>query len=170
MGVSAAKLQVAGLEPESIVDGPGIRLAVFVQGCPHKCPGCHNPQTHPFKGGTEMAVEDIFARFKRNPLLKGVTLSGGEPFCQAEALAELARLVHSARKDVVVYTGYTYEDLAASGDPAVQALLSETDLLVDGPFIEEQKDLDLHFRGSGNQRLIDMEKTRARGQVALWEQ
>lgn len=169
MGVSGMELRVAGIEPESIVDGPGFRFAVFVQGCPHKCPGCHNPQTHPFEGGTVMAVEDIFVQFKRNPLLKGVTLSGGEPFCQAEALAKLAGLVHGAGKDVVVYTGYTYEELAASGDPAVQALLGETDLLIDGPFIEEQKNLELRFRGSANQRLIDMAKTRAAGHVALWE-
>jgi anaerobic ribonucleoside-triphosphate reductase activating protein len=170
MGMSAAKLQVAGIEPESIVDGPGIRFAVFVQGCPHKCPGCHNPGTHPFQGGSAMDIEEVFAQFRHNPLLKGITLSGGEPFCQAGPLAELARLVHSACKDVVVYTGYTYEELAASEDPAVQSLLSETDLLIDGPFIEEQKDLDLLFRGSENQRLIDMKRTRARGQVVLWEQ
>lgn len=169
MGVSA-ELRVAGIEPESIVDGPGIRLTVFVQGCPHNCPGCHNPQTHPFEGGTVMTAEEIFSRVKGNPLLKGVTLSGGEPFCQAEALASLAGMVHGICKDVVVYTGYTYEELAASEDPAVQALLCETDLLIDGPFILEEKNLDLLFRGSENQRLIDMEKTRAAGRVVLWEQ
>lgn len=170
MGVSAAELNVAGIEPESIVDGPGIRFAVFVQGCPHKCPGCHNPDTHPFEGGTVMSVEDVFAQFKRSPMLKGITLSGGEPFCQAGALANLAELVHDMGKDVVVYTGYTYEELAASDDPAVQALLHETDLLIDGPFIEEQKNLELRFRGSENQRLVDMSKTRAAGRTVLWEQ
>lgn len=170
MGVSAAELNVAGIEPESIVDGPGIRFAVFVQGCPHKCPGCHNPDTHPFEGGTVMSVEDVFAQFKRSPMLKGITLSGGEPFCQAGALANLAELVHDMGKDVVVYTGYTYEELAASDDPAIQALLHETDLLIDGPFIEEQKNLELRFRGSENQRLVDMAKTRAAGRTVLWEQ
>lgn len=169
MGVTG-QLRVAGIEPESIVDGPGIRFAVFVQGCPHQCPGCHNPQTHPFEGGTAMGVEDLFARFKVDPLLKGITLSGGEPFCQAEALASLAGMVHGMCKDVVVYTGYTYEELAGSADPAVQALLRETDLLIDGPFIEEQKDLELRFRGSENQRLIDMGRTRACGRVVLWEE
>lgn len=166
----SAELRVAGIEPESIVDGPGIRFAVFVQGCPHRCPGCHNPQTHPAEGGTAMAVETVFAQFRRNPMLKGVTLSGGEPFCQAGPLAELARLVHGAGKDVVVYTGYTYEELAGSGDPDVQALLSETDLLIDGPFIQAQADPELAFCGSGNQRLIDMGRTRALGHVVLWEQ
>lgn len=170
MGVSGAKLRVAGIEPESIVDGPGIRFTVFVQGCPHGCPGCHNPQTHPFEGGTETDIEEIFSQFKRDPLLKGITLSGGEPFCQAEALARLAGLVHGFGKDVAVYTGYTYEELAASRDPAVQALLRETDLLIDGPFILREKDLELRFRGSGNQRLIDMGRTRAAGRVVLWEQ
>lgn len=168
MGVSP-ELMVAGIEPESIVDGPGFRFAVFVQGCPHNCPGCHNPQTHPFQGGRAMSVEEIFEKFKRNPMLKGVTLSGGEPFCQAGPLARLAKLVHEACKDVVVYTGYTYEELAASRDPAVQALLSEADLLVDGPFIEAQRDIELQFRGSGNQRLIDMPATRAAGRPVLWE-
>lgn len=169
MGVSEGELKVAGIEPESIVDGPGIRFAVFVQGCPHKCPGCHNPGTHPFEGGRAVAVEDIFGQFRRDPLLKGITLSGGEPFCQAGALARLAKLVHGAGKDVVVYTGYTYEELAGSDDPAVQALLSETDLLIDGPFIEGQKNLELRFRGSENQRLIDMAKTRSAGRAVLWE-
>lgn len=163
------KLQVAGIMKESIVDGPGIRYAVFVQGCPHRCPGCHNPQTHPFEGGTEMDVADIFAEFKRNPLLKGVTLSGGEPFAQAEALAELAKLVHGAGKDVVAYTGYVYEDLLAMDDPAVHALLAETDLLIDGPFLQKQRNLELRFRGSENQRLIDVAKSRAAGQAVPWE-
>lgn len=162
------ELNIAGVEPESIVDGPGFRYAVFVQGCPHQCPGCHNPQTHPFEGGTGMTAEDIFAQFRKNPLLKGMTLSGGEPFCQAEPLAELARLVHGAGKDVVVYTGYVYEELAASSDPAVQALLDETDLLIDGPFLQAQKNLELAFRGSENQRLLDMKKTRAAGKAVLW--
>ena len=112
------QVNVAGIMPESIVDGPGFRYAVFVQGCPHGCPGCHNPETHPFEGGTPMVVEELFRQFERNPLLKGVTLSGGEPFCQAEALAKLAEMVHGAGKDVVTYTGYTFEarEGASEGD------------------------------------------------------
>ena len=163
-------LQAAGIVKESIVDGPGIRYTVFVQGCPHHCPGCHNPQTHPFTGGTEMAVADIFADFRKNPLLKGITFSGGEPFCQAEALAELARLVHGTGKDVAVYTGYTYEDLLRMDGPHAAALLAETDLLIDGPFLEARRNLELRFRGSENQRLIDMAKSRAAGRVVLWEE
>lgn len=161
------ELQVAGIQRESIVDGPGIRYAVFVQGCPHHCPGCHNPQTHPFEGGRAVDVQEVFQEFQANPILKGITLSGGEPFCQAAALAALARLVHGAGKDVVTFTGYTYEQLTAWEDLGVQALLAETDLLIDGPFLQEEKDLELRFRGSGNQRLIDMGQTRKAGKLVL---
>lgn len=163
------ELQIAGIVKESIVDGPGIRYAVFVQGCPHHCPGCHNPQTHPFEGGRAVTTEEIFGEFQKDPLLKGITFSGGEPFCQAAPLAELAGLVHGIGKDVVVFTGYTYEQLLALEDPAARALLEGTDLLIDGPFLLEEKDLGLRFRGSGNQRLIDMGKTRKAGKLVLRE-
>lgn len=162
------QVNVSGIVPESIVDGPGFRYAVFVQGCPHRCPGCHNPATHPFEGGTPMEVEELFRQFQRDPLLKGVTLSGGEPFCQAGPLAELARLVHGAGRDVVTYTGYTFEELAASQDPDIGALLRETDLLVDGPYLEDQRNLDLLFRGSENQRLVDVKKSMEAGRAVLW--
>ena len=161
-------VNVAGIEPESIVDGPGFRYAVFVQGCPHHCPGCHNPETHPFEGGTPMEVEELFRQFRGNPLLQGVTLSGGEPFCQAEALAKLAELVHGAGKNVVTYTGYTFEELAGSGDGHIRALLEETDLLVDGPYLEERRDIELLFRGSENQRLVDVKRSLEAGRAVLW--
>lgn len=164
------ELNIAGIEPESIVDGPGFRFAVFVQGCPHRCPGCHNPQTHPFEGGTRMEVREVFERFQENPLLKGITFSGGEPFCQAQALSELGRLVHEAGKDVAVYTGYTYEELLSLDRPGVRDLLDETDLLIDGPYLEAQRDLELRFRGSGNQRLLDMKRTREAGTPVLWQE
>ena len=162
-------LSIAGIVDESIVDGRGIRMTVFVQGCPHHCPGCHNPQTWPFEGGKAIAVEEVFEQFRRDPLLKGITFSGGEPFTQPEALTELARLVHSVGKDVTVYTGYTYEQLLDKHDPAIDGLLAETDVLIDGPFIEAQKNLELRFRGSENQRLIDMRQTRQQGKVCLLE-
>lgn len=163
------KVQIAGVVEESIVDGPGIRYAVFVQGCPHHCPGCHNPQTHSFEGGYEADTEELFAQLKQDPILKGVTLSGGEPFCQPAPLAELAKQVHSLGRDVVTYTGYTYEQLTAMEDPAVHGLLDETDLLVDGPFLQERKNLELRFRGSENQRLIDLRETRRTGRLVLLE-
>ncbi|QAT51017.1 anaerobic ribonucleoside-triphosphate reductase activating protein [Caproiciproducens sp. NJN-50] len=163
----ASELNVCGVEPESIVDGRGIRFVVFVQGCPHRCPGCHNPQSHPFEGGTVMNTDDLFRRIRENPLLRGVTFSGGEPFCQPGPLAELASLVHSAGLDVTTYSGYRYEELLAMRDPEVKDLLDRTDVLVDGPFLQEQKDLTLLFRGSRNQRVIDLNESRRLHQLVL---
>ena len=161
------KIRLAGIVDESIVDGKGIRMTVFTQGCPHHCPGCHNPQTHDFTGGTEEDTDEIFERFCENPLLRGITFSGGEPFCQPVPLKALADRVHSVKKDVTIYTGWTYEQLIAMHDPDVDALLSVCDVLVDGPFVEALKDPDLLFRGSENQRLIDMRATRETGNIVL---
>lgn len=161
------KIKIAGLAPESIVDGKGIRYTVFTQGCPHHCKGCHNPESWSQDGGSEDDTDRIFEAFQKNPLLKGITFSGGEPFCQPEPLADLAKKVHAMGRDVTVYSGYTYEELNAMDDPAVNALLRETDVLVDGKYVEEQRNLELLFRGSENQRLIDMEKTRETGHVVL---
>lgn len=163
----AFKLQICGVEPESIVDGSGIRYVVFAQGCPHHCEGCHNPQSLPFEGGKTVDITQLYAEIRENPLLKGVTFSGGEPFCQAGPFAELGKMVHAIGLDVTTFTGYLYEDLlnAQSGD--ILALLEQTDVLIDGPFILEQKDLTLTFRGSRNQRIIDMNKTRLTGDITL---
>lgn len=124
-------LMLSGIEPESIVDGAGIRYVIFVQGCPHHCPGCHNPKTHPFKGGAPADIPAILAEIKENPLLKGVTFSGGEPFCQAEELVELAKKIRSElpRLDITVYSGYTLEQLQAMREPGVQELLKQADWL-----------------------------------------
>lgn len=151
------ELRVAekGIVDESIVDGPGLRLVVFTQGCPHRCPGCHNPHTHALDGGVLMDTADIGRRFTANPMLAGITFSGGEPFLQAAPLCGLARLVHSAGKTVVTYTGFTYEELVEQADdPVIAELLDLTDLLVDGPFIADLKDLTMLFCGSRNQRLL----------------
>jgi anaerobic ribonucleoside-triphosphate reductase activating protein len=163
----ARKLRLCGTEPESIVDGKGIRFVVFVQGCPHRCPGCHNPQSHPFEGGREADVGDLFEEIRSDPLLKGVTFSGGEPFCQPAPLAELAEMVRGLGLDVTTFTGYLYEDLLARRDPDVDRLLSLTDTLIDGPFLLAQKDLSLVFRGSRNQRVIDLNATRLLGGPVL---
>ena len=154
----ALPINVCGIEPESIVDGPGFRYVVFVQGCPHHCPGCHNPQSHPFEGGTPRTAAELFAEFSQNPLLSGITLSGGEPFCQAEALCELASLVKQAGKTVVAYSGYTLEQLLekAKDEPAILRLLRLCDTLIDGPYIEQKRNLELLFRGSENQRILDL--------------
>lgn len=162
-----SELRICGVEPESVVDGPGFRYVIFTQGCPHGCPGCHNPQTHDFAGGKTVGMDDLFRKICENPLLKGVTFSGGEPFCQPAPLAELAARIHARGLDVTVYTGYVYESLLARNDPEILALLQETDLLIDGPFVEAEKDLTLRFRGSRNQRVIDMNRTRREGKPVL---
>ena len=161
-------MRIANLVSDSIVDGPGLRFTVFTQGCPHHCPGCHNPDTHDPAGGQEIAVEELAGRLFANPLTDGLTLSGGEPFDQAAECAALARLAREKGLNVWTYTGYTWEILTAAGQPDWDALLAETDVLVDGPFVAAQKSYDALFRGSTNQRLIDMAATRAAGRVVLW--
>ena len=165
----APPMRIANTIQDSIVDGPGLRFTVFTQGCPHHCPGCHNPETHDPEGGKEVTVEELAARMVSNPSTGGLTLSGGDPFLQAAECAGLARLAHEQGRDVWTYTGYTYEQLLSEGDPARLALLAETDVLVDGPFVEKLKSYAALFRGSTNQRLIDLNKTRERGEVVLWE-
>jgi anaerobic ribonucleoside-triphosphate reductase activating protein len=148
---------------ESIVDGPGLRYAVFTQGCPHLCPGCHNPQTHSLSGGRFLSVSSLLAAVRENPLLAGVTLSGGEPFLQPAPLCLLAEGVRALGRNVVVYSGYTLEelgDLAAASPPAAR-LLQLTDLLIDGPYVQALRDLDLPFRGSRNQRILGAAEIRA---------
>lgn len=150
-------IRLAGIVRESIVDGPGIRLTVFVQGCPHHCAGCHNPDTHDPQGGYDCELQKILDAFDENPLLRGITLSGGEPFEQAKGLLPLAKEIVKRGKDVVAFSGYTFEQLLEKGksEPAVIELLNLCCLLVDGKFIEEKRDLSLRFRGSSNQRLLD---------------
>lgn len=162
MGSEPEMIRVSGLIEESIVDGPGLRYVVFTQGCPHHCPGCHNPQTHDFAGGEERQIAEILAAIAENPLLSGVTLSGGEPFCQPAACAAIARGVHAMGRHVLAYSGYTLEQLQAlaAEDMAVAALLQEVDTLIDGPYIEAERDLTLQFRGSINQRIIDLRRIR----------
>ncbi len=164
-------IRLAGVVRESIVDGPGLRFTVFCQGCPHGCEGCHNPATHDFDGGYDCEISKIIEAVEENPLLDGVTFSGGEPMCQPEAFANLAREIKKHNLNIVTYTGFTYEKLQemAEGDGAVRELLELTDLLIDGPFVLKQRDLTLLFRGSGNQRIIDMNKTRADGRLCLSE-
>ena len=155
-------LDLSGIVSDSIVDGPGIRTTVFSQGCPHRCPGCPNPETWEFGCGPPMAEEDILAIVRTNPLCRGVTFSGGEPFAQAEGIAKLARLLKEAGYEVASYSGYTFEQLAA-GTPAQKALLETIDVLIDGPFLLAEKSLEISFRGSKNQRILDVKKSQASG-------
>ena len=164
------KMRIAGLVEESIVDGPGFRMAVFAQGCHIHCPGCHNPETHDPDGGREADTEDMIARMRQNPLLDGITLSGGDPMCQPEPCLALARAAHDAGLNVWAYTGYTWEALLTEANPARMALLKEIDVLVDGPFLLAQRSLELKFCGSRNQRLLDVRQSLEAGAPVLWQQ
>ena len=162
-------IRVCGIEKESIVDGPGFRYVLFVQGCPHRCPGCHNPESHDPDGGTEMTVAEVFSQIMENPHLRGVTFSGGEPFEQVPALLQLGRLIREAGLSLMSYSGYTLEELQARHDPDTDALLDMLDILVDGRYVESLRNLTLIYRGSENQRVIDMNKSRAAGELVLYK-
>lgn len=164
-----ALIKIAGTVNDSIVDGEGFRFTIFTQGCHHNCPECHNPHTHDINGGHEIDTDELFAQICENPLLNGVTFSGGEPFLQPKPLAELAVKIHERGLNITTFTGYTLEQLQNMHNPDIDALLAQTDVLIDGPFIVKKKDLTLQFRGSSNQRIIDMNKTRKTGQIALIE-
>ncbi len=156
-------IRIAGIAPESIVDGPGFRYTVFTQGCFHDCAGCHNPETHDPGGGHETTVDGLADAMRKNPLLDGLTLSGGEPFLQVEACLELAERARELGLNIWAYSGYTFEDLCA--DPDKKRLLAACDVLVDGPFVLSQRTLEKRFRGSKNQRVIDVGKSLERGEI-----
>ncbi len=166
--MSQPTLQIFGIVAESIVDGPGLRFSVFTQGCPHECPGCHNPQSHDPAAGKPMEIAEIIEKIKANPLLSGITLTGGEPMAQAIACLALIQALPPGL-DIWIYTGYTYAEILASGDPNRIALAHRADVLVDGRFILAELSLGLPFRGSRNQRAIDIKKTLAKGEVVQWE-
>lgn len=157
------EIRIAGTVPESVVDGPGIRFVVFCQGCFHNCPGCHNPESHDLQGGFLTTVDKLWEEISERKLLKGVTFSGGEPFLQATPLVALAQKIKQAGLDLVVYTGYLFEELLALGKekPAIYQLLELTDILIDGPFLLEERDLSLTYRGSKNQRIILVQESLA---------
>ena len=164
------RISLSGITGDSIVDGPGLRLTIFTQGCLHNCPGCHNPQTHDPSGGSWADTEDILAAAAENPLLDGITLSGGDPFLQPVPCLALAEGAHKIGLNVWTYTGFTWEALLEENDTEKLALLKETDVLVDGPFLLAERSLELRFCGSRNQRLIDVKKSLAEGKVVLWEE
>jgi len=161
------RLKIAGITNDSIVDGPGLRLTVFAQGCPHGCKGCHNPHTHDSEGGYFIDIDEIIEKVEKNPLLSGITLSGGEPFMQVEAMGELALEICGMGLDVIVYTGYTWEELMA--DEAFMPLISAVDYIVDGRFELGLRTLDMPFVGSSNQRVIDVQESLEVGEIVLCE-
>ena len=158
-------IRVLDIIEDTMVDGPGFRTSIYCAGCRHHCPGCHNPQSWAFDQGHEMSVEDIMKIIEADPYAN-VTFSGGDPMFQAAGFAELAREIHRrTNKDIWCYTGFTYESLI---NQAQRELLEQLDVLVDGPFIEKLRDPDLLFRGSSNQRLIDVQASLYSGEVVLW--
>lgn len=158
---------------DSIVDGPGLRAVVWTQGCKHECRGCHNPHTHDMNGGFEINTNEIINQLKKLKLQKGITLSGGDPFEQSEAIMEIAEEAKNIGLDVWAYTGYTFEELTDRKNSNYFTnlmLLQNIDVLVDGRFIESKRDINLKFRGSSNQRIIDVAKTLKNKKVILHSQ
>ncbi len=165
------KIKISGIVKESTVDGPGFRYVVFTQGCPHHCKGCHNPQTHSFDGGSYIDIDTILEDIKKNPLLRGVTISGGEPFMQAKKIAKLLSKIDRKKLSTIVYTGFLYEDLLnnANENNGYMDLLKQADLLIDGKFEEDLMDENLLFRGSSNQRVIKCKESVESGNLQLHE-
>lgn len=154
-------MNISGVIMDSIVDGPGIRMTVFFQGCPHHCIGCQNPETWDYnKKVLNLSISDLLNELKKDPLISGVTFSGGEPLspCNFKELFEFAKILKSMGKNIWIYTGYTIEEVINKFPEIKENLLPYVDVIVDGPFIMEKKDLLLNFRGSSNQRLIDVQK------------
>ena len=165
------KVRLSGMIPNSLVNGTGMRAVLFAQGCKHNCKGCFNPETHDFNGGEEFTVQEINETIERvSPLIDGVTFSGGDPFEQAKDFAEIAKFCHSLGLNIWCYTGYTYEHLVEYSDSNNRwsDLLTNIDVLIDGKFIQELYDGTLKFKGSSNQRIIDVKLSNACGKVILY--
>lgn len=164
-GLENISVPTMGIVEDSVVDGDGLRLVLFVQGCPHHCKGCHNPQSWEIKRDRMTSLDKLFRLVQDNPLCSGITLSGGDPFLYAKKLLPLAEAIHGIGKTVWAFSGWTYEELMGMEYP--RKLLEKVDVLVDGPFELEKRDLSLKFRGSWNQRVIDVAKTRMTKAVVL---
>ena len=154
-------MRIAGFVEESIVDGPGFRIVIFFQGCAHHCYGCHNPETWDFEGGKEVSFDLIIKIIDDIAYADGITLSGGDPLYQIDASTEIAEYAKSKGLDVILYTGFLFEEVLemTKANQRLKDLLNNVDTLIDGPFILEQRHLSLKFRGSSNQRIIDVKKS-----------
>lgn len=150
-------LRISGTEPQSIVDGPGIRYVIFTQGCERDCYGCHNPQTHDILGGRLVNIDKLYNDIIRDPLIQGITFSGGEPLLQIIPLLNLTRKLKRKNYHIICYTGFLFEQIKNNINYC--DLLNNIDILIDGPFIENLKNIDLKYRGSSNQRIIDIKET-----------
>ncbi len=149
------------LQEDSVVDGLGVRTVIWTQGCGHKCPGCHNPSTHDFDSGELVDVEDVISALDQLERQDGITFSGGDPFYQPKACSIIAKYCHKINLNVWCYTGFTYEQLIDSSkkNEDIMSFLKQIDILVDGPFIMARRSFDVPFRGSDNQRVIDVKKS-----------
>jgi anaerobic ribonucleoside-triphosphate reductase activating protein len=162
-------MRIADTIQDSIVDGPGLRFVVFTQGCEFHCEGCHNQETWDISGGTDVSVDEIITQMIGNPLTDGLTLSGGEPFLQAADCAKIANAARENGLNVWVYTGYTFEELMRESGAGFQELLRLTDVLVDGQFKLAERSLNIKWRGSRNQRVVDVKKSLEAGEAVLLE-
>lgn len=166
-----SKIRIAGYVDDSIVDGPGIRFTIFTQGCAHHCFNCHNPETWDFDKGKDVDIDELISKIKRNPLLQGITLSGGDPLYQVNACLELVKKVKelNADLDIIIYTGFTFEELAINfkKNNDLLSLLKLSDILIDGKYEDSLRDLTLKFRGSSNQRVINLKKTFLEEKIVL---
>ena len=155
-----SKVRISGVKKHSSVNGPGVRYVLFFQGCPHNCPGCQNPETHDPMGGTERDTADVIREILQTKYLDGLTFSGGDPLMQPQAVIEIATAVKEAGLNIWLYTGWTFEQIrnGAAGETAKEAL-ARLDVLVDGPFVEKLKTGNAIWRGSDNQRLIDVKQS-----------
>ena len=161
------KIRIASLVNDSIVDGPGLRFVIFTQGCLFGCYNCHNKATWDVEGGYLSDMDEIVARWRKNPLIEGITLSGGDPLLQAEQSLYLLRKAHETGLNVTVYSGDLYENLVNSKNPTISEIIQEADYLIDGPYVDAKKDLTRLYRGSYNQRFIDLNATRSKGSLVL---
>lgn len=166
-----SKIRIAGYVDDSIVDGPGIRFTIFTQGCAHHCFNCHNPETWDFDKGKDVDIDELISKIKRNPLLQGITLSGGDPLYQVNACLELVKKVKELNSDldIIIYTGFTFEELAINfkKNNDLLSLLKLSDILIDGKYEDSLRDLTLRFRGSSNQRVINLKKTFLEEKIVL---
>ena len=160
-------IRVLSVLHDTTVDGPGFRTSIYCAGCGHHCLGCHNPQSWDFQGGEERSVDELMQEIEGDPFAD-VTFTGGDPLYQAEAFTELARRIKGeTRKTIWCYTGYLFEQTLQ--EERFRHLLDEIDVLVDGPFIQSLRDEDLPFRGSTNQRIIDVRRSLQENRAVPWE-
>ncbi|MGG7179064.1 anaerobic ribonucleoside-triphosphate reductase activating protein [Clostridium paraputrificum] len=166
------KIRLSGIAYESLVNGPGMRRVFFSQGCKHNCKGCFNPDTHNFSGGKEMDMDELIEDVLDNPMIKGVTFSGGDPFERAEEFGYMASKFKENNLNLWSFTGYTYEYIMSNLDNRVgwRNLINNLDVLVDGRFEESKMEDGLKFKGSSNQRIIDIPKSIEEGKVVLWNE